>query len=133
MRGQIVIELFFAITVFFLVITWLSNYATTVYADPTAVYLQQKSVATQFATLANRACASDVNISFNLPCISAGNQSLSYQVVGMGTPAVTVRSRFINASAETTCEVAGFVDQACGKAACITKDDNATGIGEGAC
>jgi len=133
MRGQIVIELFFAVTVFFLIITWLSNYATTLYADPTAVYLQEKSVAAQFASLANTACAADVNITFSLPCISEGNQSLSYQLIGVGTPEITARSRFSNATAPTVCNAAAFIETACGTAVCIKKDGDVARIDIGAC
>jgi len=119
--------------VFFLIITWLSNYASTAYADETTVYLQQKSVASAFAMLASRACASGANTSFSLPCVSTGNQSLSYQVIGLNTPSVVVRSRLLNASAETVCNVSAFVDQACGTSTCIKKEGSLARIDAGEC
>ncbi|MEW5955180.1 MAG: hypothetical protein AB1626_01415 [Candidatus Micrarchaeota archaeon] len=133
MRAQVVIEFFFAVTVFFLIITWLSNYASTAYADESGLYLQQKSVASAFASLASRACASGANITFSLPCVSTGNQTVSYQVIGLNTPSVTVRSSLLNASADAVCRVAAFVEEACGANACVKKEGELARIDAGAC
>ncbi|HII38789.1 TPA: hypothetical protein HA318_02195 [Candidatus Micrarchaeota archaeon] len=133
MKAQTTLEFFFAVTVFLIIFTWLSNFHTAFQTDSTRLILQQKTIANQYAALASRACASSINITHALPCLFNGTQNTAYSIIASGANANITINATQNATSQAACAVTAAVTAACGTTTCIAKNGNAATITQGAC
>ena len=85
MRGQASLEVFFAFTLFFLLMAWLANYVEAFNSSVlSSSLIQEQIIARNLAVLANRVCTSNSSITYSLPCVIRGNQSLFYGINSSG-------------------------------------------------
>ena len=136
-RGQLAIELFFALALFFLVLSWVSNYAFTIYDSPMLVYSEEKAVANSLVVAANRACVSNTGMDFHLPCIAERGTNYDYEAfnVTANSPIVRVRVPVLDSFAEATalCPVSGYASATCNTLVCIKNNQSYVVLKNGAC
>jgi len=86
-RGQLTIEFFFALTLFALLLPWLSYYAGSTKSSAVAAnaFLQQELLARDLVKAINQACVSNTSISFELPCVRVGETNLNYSIFSSGS------------------------------------------------
>ncbi|MGC8850816.1 MAG: hypothetical protein ACP5O3_01115 [Candidatus Micrarchaeia archaeon] len=136
-RAQLSIELFFALALFFLVLSWVSNYASTVYDSPALVYTQEKAVANSLVAAANAACASNTSSSFYLPCISKRGTNYDYEAFNAtsNSPELRVRVPALNsfAQARALCPISGYASAECGTLVCMKSNSSSVLLKNGAC
>lgn len=109
-------ELVFALSLGMLLFLWLANYLNVFYAssEQSLSHSQAQIAVKNLALLANRACASQVSIETNLPCIMQGAQPQLYAIQKKGVSgddAKTLEIVFfesqpsVAASAKALCEI----------------------------
>lgn len=136
-RAQIAIELFFQIAVFFLVLTWFSNYASSLHDSSALAFTQEKAVATAIVNVANQACASSVKITYTPPCIPNQNTTYVYEAYNYSPDSRILRVRipetgyFVDVQA--ACNVTGYATLACGEQVCLTNKAGLASIKNGDC
>lgn len=108
-RGQLAIEFFFALTLFVLLLPWLSYYAGSTKTDATAAnaLMQQRLLAKDLVKTINQACVTNTSITFEFPCVRVGETNLNYSINSSGSliyvkgEAPFRQNVFENASCET--------------------------------
>ena len=138
MRGQASIELFFAMTLFVLVVFWLNYFYGLAASSGVSELRGQRVLAESLASAASDACASGVAVSVALPClVSPSRQDLKLQyAVSFGGTEATVSSALGAASAGALCRLSGpSVAAACGNTVlCLAPlADSEVKASEGAC
>ncbi len=86
-HGQLTIEFFFALTLFALLLPWLSYYAGSTKSSAVAAnaLLQQELLARDLVKAINQACVTNTSITLQLPCVRVGETNLNYSVFSNGS------------------------------------------------
>lgn len=142
MRGQAAVELFLVATLAMLTLLWLGNYMNEWQRGAVAtVTLQEKVLAADIARIANRASASQVNVTYELPCLRSGSQTIAYTVTASGNSLI-VSTALPNATATAALAYAatGSLVVSCednslnrGTTACVHQQGGGTRLDSGAC
>ncbi len=86
-KSQLTIEFFFALTLFALLLPWLSYYAGSTKSSAVAAnaLLQQELLARDLVKGINQACVTNTSITLQLPCVRVGETNLNYSVFSAGS------------------------------------------------
>lgn len=89
-KAQVSVELFLGITLFVLVLYWMSHFVAVQRDANTALTDQEKLVAASLVQIANSVCASNTSVDYALPCIYLEGRNVSYHVGAGGSNTILI-------------------------------------------
>ena len=136
MKGQVSIELFFALSVFILTLFWLNNLVSVYKTNSSPLVLQASAVSSKVALASDAACALNEEVSVSLDCLSSQGGLVPYRL-SFSSFQANVSSSFGSAASVTSfCGFApGFADVSCGsnRVICLKRVGDLVSFSEGGC
>lgn len=141
-RGQVSIELFFAMLLVVVLFLWFMNYAGVLSSGFGEVSLrsQAAAIASSVAKVSSAACAHQVNASLQLPCVSRAGQRRAIALSAGNSTKVraTIAGEATYAEMQSTCPVSVSLSSICtngtvGDWICIKGLTGAVSISNGRC
>ena len=136
MKGQVSIELFFAFSVFILILFWFNNLVGVYRGNASPLVVQASAVSSRVVSLADAACALREEVSVALGCLVSEKGLVPYRL-SFASSQANVSSTFGSvASTSSFCDFApGFVDVSCGsdRVFCFRRVGDLVSFSDGGC
>ncbi|MFQ5406325.1 MAG: hypothetical protein ACE5DI_04165 [Candidatus Micrarchaeia archaeon] len=95
-KAQISLEFFFAMSLALLVFFWMANFMRVFYDNSqSSSVVQARLAARDFAMVANRACVSEGELLYKVPCVLAGGKNVPY-FIEPASPSNSIELSFSN-------------------------------------